>query len=381
MNFLIKPASSLCNLRCKYCFYDDIGDNRSVKDMGLMRPETVDLLLSEGYRLAGKNGAVHFAFQGGEPTLAGLPFFEAFVQKARAACPDCVRTSYAIQTNGMLIDRAWARFFKDNHFLVGISLDGCKDIHNLWRTDAAGAATWARACGALQLLDRHQVDVNVLCVVTGQIARHAAKVYGTLKKLGVRYMQFIPCMDPIGQARGAQKYSLTPKLYGDCLCALFDLWYGDWKNGQYHSIRLFDEYVNLMLGDPAVTCSTCGNCGAYFVVEGDGSVYPCDFFALDKWKLGRLGEDSLAEMAAGDTAREFLGWGTGKPLQCGNCRWRSLCNGGCKNDWVVQDGMETNYFCASFQKFFAYAEQRLMEIARAEHMARRRGQGELWPVF
>lgn len=370
VSFLIKPASSLCNLRCGYCFYDDIGNNRSVKDMGLMGPETVDLLLSEAYRLAGSNGAAHFAFQGGEPTLAGLPFFEAFVEKAKAACPERVQTSYAIQTNGTLIDEAWARFFKENHFLVGLSLDGCKDIHNLWRVDTAGAGTWARVCGALKLLSRHQVDVNALCVVTGQMARHAAKVYGALKKLGVGYMQFIPCMDPIGQTRGNQKYSLTPKLYGDFLCGLFDLWYRDWKNGQYHSVRLFDEYVNLMLGGPAVTCSTCGNCGAYFVVEGDGSVYPCDFFVLDKWRLGTLGQCSLAEMAAGNTAREFLLWGAEKPPQCGRCPWRCLCNGGCKNDWVIQDGREANYFCASLQKFFAYAQLRLAEIARAERLVR-----------
>ena len=160
---------------------------------------------------------------------------------------------------------------------MGISLDGCQDIHNLWRIDPADVGTWTRGCSVLNLLNKHKVDVNALCVVTGQMAKHASKVYESLKKLGVEYMQFIPCMDPIGQTRGEQKYPLTPRLYGEFLCGLFDLWYRDWKNGQYRSVRLFNEYVNLMLGDPAVTCSTCGNCGAYFVVEGDGSVYPCDF--------------------------------------------------------------------------------------------------------
>ena len=371
MNFLIKPASGMCNLRCKYCFYDDIGDNRSVKNMGMMQPETARLLIAEGYRLAGKNGAVRFTFQGGEPTLAGLPFFEGFVREARNARPEGVKVSYAIQTNGTLLDEGWAAFFKENHFLVGLSLDGCKEVHNLWRKDVSGEDTWSRVCNALRLLNRHGVDVNILCVVTAQMARHAAKVYGTLKKLNVGYMQFIPCMDPIGQCRGGEKYSLTPQSYGEFLCSLFDLWYRDWKKGQYHSIRLFDEYVNLMLGDAAVTCSTCGNCGAYLVVEGDGSVYPCDFFVLDQWKLGKLGETPLDEMAGGDTALEFLRWGKEKPLHCKNCRWRSLCNGGCKNDWVTANDSCTNHFCSSFQAFFAHAEQHLTEIARAEYMARR----------
>lgn len=143
------------------------------------------------------------------------------------------------------------------------------------------------------------------------------------------------------------------------------------EKGNYHSVRLFDDYVHILLRDGASTCATCGRCGAYFVVEGDGSVYPCDFYVLDEWRMGRLGENSLAELAGSEAARNFLGWGSEKPEECGSCRWKSLCGGGCKNDWVYTDGRPRNYFCRSFRMLFDHAETRLAEIARAELAARR----------
>lgn len=164
-------------------------------------------------------------------------------------------------------------------------------------------------------------------------------------------------------------YSLTPEDYGRFLCRLFDLWYQDWEDGKYHSVRLFDDYVHLLLGDAPSTCATCGRCGGYFVVEGDGSVYPCDFFVLDRWRLGRLGESSLEELAQGETAQAFFQWRQEKPAECVRCRWRVLCNGGCKNDWTNEPEPH-NYFCSAFQRFFAYSEERLLTIARAEQRTR-----------
>lgn len=369
VNFLIKPASSLCNLRCRYCFYEDEACNRTEKSMGIMTQATTDLLLEAAFAEVDPNGAVSFAFQGGEPTLAGLDYFRYFTARAKALRPAGVEVSYSIQTNGMLIDGQWADFFRDNDFLVGLSMDGFKELHNLHRVDAKGNGSWNRLCRSLEMLQNRGVRVNVLCVVTAQCAKKPEKVYSQLKKLGVDYMQFIPCMDPMGTQRGNETFSLKPEAFGEFLCRLFDLWFEDWQRGQYRSVRLFDDYIHMILGDQPGTCATCGYCGSYFVVEGNGSVYPCDFYVLDEWKIGQLGEQSLAEMSGSPKRQEFLHWGAVKPRECLQCRWRSLCNGGCKHDWTGSARCTHNYYCAGFRKLFAHAESRLLQVARAERAA------------
>lgn len=374
LTFLIKPASSACNLRCRYCFYADEAANRAQGNLGRMSFETVDLLLTQAFQALAPRGRAVFAFQGGEPTLAGLDFFRRFVRQARTLCPPGVEMSFSIQTNGILLDEEWAEFFRREDFLVGVSIDGFKELHNAHRVDGAGG-TWNLARKNAQLLLRRGVKTNALCVVTAQCARSPQKVYTQLKKLGFGYMQFIACLDPMGAPRGQAPFSLTPEAYGEFLCALFDLWYQDWERGEYHSVRLFEDYIHILLRDGSSTCSTCGQCGAYFVVEGDGSVYPCDFFALDQWRLGRLGERSLAEMAQGETLRRFLAWGTEKPPQCAACQWRPLCGGGCKNDWTQGPEGLANYYCPAFRRLFTHSFQRMAAIARAEQAQRARMSG------
>ena len=372
INFLIKPASSLCNLRCRYCFYADEAENRSQASMGLMSGGMAELLLQEAFRAVDDDGTVSFAFQGGEPTVIGLDFFRRFTAMARERKPPRVRLSFSIQTNGTLLDEDWARFLAREGYLAGISMDGFPEVHNQNRVDAQGKATWNRIVRNLELLKKHGVMVNALCVVTAACARSPQKVYENLKKLGFDYMQFIACLDPIGEERGGRPWSLHPAAYGQFLCRLFDLWYRDWERGQYRSIRLFDDYIHLMLGDRESTCATCGRCGAYFVVEADGSVYPCDFFALDGWKIGTLGEQSLEDIARSETVRHFLEEGKEKPAECSACPWRALCNGGCKNDWILNEQGPHNYYCEAFRSLFAYSEERMALIARAERQARRR---------
>ena len=371
LQFLIKPASSACNLRCRYCFYTDIAQNRSVSHMGMLKEETVDILLAEAFSVIEPKGQIHFAFQGGEPTLAGLPFFQSFAKKVTQRKPKDVAVSYSIQTNGILIDGAWADFFRQYDFLVGISLDGYRDLHDHYRVDPENRDTWKRVSAAFQLLNKAGVRVNALCVVTGQCTKHPDKAYRELKKLGAEFMQFIPCLDPIEEERGTMPFSLTPKAYGQFLSRLFDLWFEDWSRGDYHSIRLFDDYIHILIGESSgSTCSTCGRCGSYYVVEGDGSVYPCDFFVLDRWKMGRFGETSLEQMAQSTQAKDFLNWGKEKPAECAACRWGQLCRGGCKNDWE-RNGPAHNHYCEAFKAFFAHAEARLLLIAREELRARR----------
>ena len=372
VNLLVKPASSLCNMRCRYCFYEDEAANRTQASMGVMTRDTARRMIGQALEAAGPDGSLQVAFQGGEPTLAGLPFFRDFVAETRRQNTNRLPVSYAIQTNALALDEDWAVFLARNHFLVGVSLDGDKTLHDEFRVDASGKGTWTRIQRNLAMLQRAGADCNLLCVVTKRCAKSAGRIYHALQKTGVRYLQFIPCLDPIGEVRGGRPWSLTPDDYGHFLCVLFDAWYRDWKEGRYTSIRLFEDYVHLAMGLPPSTCATSGRCGAYSVVEGDGSVYPCDFFALDDWKLGKLRQTSLAELSKSERAVDFLRRGLQRPAECGDCRWQRLCFGGCPRDWVADGaGKIGNYYCAAFRRFFAHAEPRLMEIAAAETAARR----------
>lgn len=370
-NFLIKPASSLCNMRCRYCFYEDESENRMIKNMGIMAPEVAERLVGLAFEGLTRKDAVTFAFQGGEPTLAGLEYFQRFVQAVEQYNTCGASVQYAIQTNGLCINEDWAIFFKKHDFLVGVSVDGDKALHDGNRLDHNGKGTWTRVKRGVDRLLATGVEVNLLCVVTKQCTRSPQRVYNALKKIGVDHLQFIACLDPLNQTKGQTPWSLLPEDYGKFLCGLFDVWYRDWENGCYTSVRLFDDLVHLAMGLPSGTCATSGSCGAYFVIEGDGGVYPCDFYVLDQWKLGNLMEHSLEELARTPRAVQFLVDGTKKPAECATCSWKSLCNGGCKRDWVEIDGEIHNYYCASFRTFFAYAGDRLAVIARTEYAARR----------
>lgn len=371
-SFLIKPASDLCNMRCRYCFYHDVAQNRAVQHMGLMEESVADALIAGAFDGAGRQTSVSFAFQGGEPTVRGLPFFRHFVEEVRRVNIQNSPVQYAIQTNGLALDEDWCRFLAENRFLVGVSLDGDKALHDTHRVDAKGDGTWNRITAHLRLLQKAGAEVNALCVVTKQCARSPQKVYRALQKLGLRYHQYIACLDPLEAPRGSLPFSLTPEAYGKFLCGLFDAWYRDWRAGTYTSIRYFEDLVHLLLGEPASACATCGNCGAYCVVEGDGSVYPCDFFVLDPWRMGSVLSDRYEALLGAPAAQAFLARNAQRPAECQACPWLRLCGGGCKRDWTEEDGAVRNYYCQSFRTFLPYALPRLQEIARAERAARGR---------
>lgn len=372
ISLLIKPTSSLCNLRCKYCFYEDEANNRSQHSMGIMSDALAQKLIAQTFAAIGSEGSVSFTFQGGEPTVAGLPFFRRFVTTVSQQRPKGVQVQFAIQTNGILLDTEWAAFLKENNFLVGLSVDGIRSVHDTLRVDPAGQGTWRRVLQARSLLEKHSIPYNALCVVTGPCAERPEQIYKGMKLLGTRYFQFIACLDPIGQEKGRQLWSLTPEQYGRFLCRIFDLWYGDWVSGNYYSVRLFEDYVHILLGDHASTCATCGKCGSYLVVEADGSVYPCDFFVLDDWRIGTLHDACVSKLIESEKVNSFLRWGTEKPAECASCPYGAICNGGCKNDWITDKQGVHNYFCSAFKTLLDYALPRLQEIARAELRARGR---------
>lgn len=355
--FLVKPASSLCNLRCRYCFYEDEANNRQCKSMGIMTKPVMDALIEKAFDATDAGGSIHFLFQGGEPTLAGLDFFRAFLEKERTIQKN-ITVSHSIQTNGMVLDDQWADFFHANQFLVGLSLDGCQENHDRYRVDTAGNGTWEQVTRALQILDAHQVETNLLCVVTAQGAKKPQKLYRQLTALGNHNLQFIPCLDPLESM--PQAYSLTAESYGHFLCGLFDCWYRDFSAGKYISIRNFEDYLRILLGMPPSSCAASGSCGHYLTVEADGSLYPCDFYVLDPWNMGNILHDTVEQALASPVSQAFLTQGLNRPPECTQCSYRRMCRGGCKRDW---DAQGHNSLCAAFRQFFPYALPRLQAAA------------------
>lgn len=365
VTFLVKPASGLCNMRCRYCFYEDVSASRAQKSMGLMSRDTARRLIREGFAYAGPGGHVHFLFQGGEPTLAGLTFFRDFLEDAQALRPAGAEASFSIQTNGLALDESWARLFREGDFLVGLSLDGTKTLHDRFRRDAAGDGTWDRTVRALELLDRAGVQTNLLCVVTGDVAKAPDQVWRSLAALGPHPLQFIPCLDPLEAARGSLPWSLTPDAYGAFLKGIFDRWYEQLSRGRYVSVRSFDDLLRLLAGMAPSTCAAAGRCGGYLAAEADGSLYPCDFYVLDRWRIGNIRQMTVAEALASPVMEAFLAGGARRPAACGPCPYGPLCRGGCRRDFLEGPDGPTNYYCSSLRAFFPYALPRLQAAARA----------------
>lgn len=363
LTFLVKPASSLCQLRCHYCFYEDVAQCRETKSMGIMTRETARNLLLSAAQAADHGDIIQITFQGGEPTLAGLEFFRDFVAMERDIIPSGVTVHHSIQTNGIALTKEWAEFLRQHRVLVGLSLDGTRKIHDSLRVDPQGKGTWDRTTQALALLDEAGVETNLLCVVTSQMARSPQKVYQSLKQLGSHPLQFIPCLDPLQVPRGSMPYSLSPQRYGTFLCGLFDCWFQDWKAGRYVSIRLFDDYLRILAGMSPSTCAASGACGSYLVVEGDGNLYPCDFFVLDEWYMGNINETSVAQAMSSPQSLRFLERGRIRPQTCSSCTYFGLCRGGCPRDWTAFTSQGDNYYCPAFRHFFDYALPRLRQAA------------------
>lgn len=363
LSLLIKPASGNCNMRCRYCFYADELDNREIRSYGKMSVDTMHTIVEKAMEYGDYECTI--AFQGGEPTLAGLDFYRDLVAYVTAhENPKKLKIHYALQTNGYLINEEWAAFLGENHFLVGVSLDGLKEIHDRYRLDAAGKGTYQRVISAIRLLEKHQVEYNILTVVTAATARNGQKIYNYFKKNHFGYQQYIECLDPIGEEPGQHEYSLTPEKYGEFLKSMFDAWYLDMRSGTYVYNRYFENLMMIMAGQQPESCNMRGVCGKQWVFEADGSVYPCDFYALDQWRLGNIQENSFEEMDEKRDELGFIQWSMRQQEDCQKCRWFGLCRNGCRRNRepVTAEHTNRNYFCKSYQMFFEYAYPRLTEI-------------------
>ncbi len=345
LSIMIKPASGSCNLRCRYCFYGDVTDRRETKLYGVMTNDTADRLISSALEFAGGE-SIAFAFQGGEPLIAGMEYFRHFVDTVNRLNAKDSRIFYSIQTNGTLIDDAWAQFFTDNEFLVGLSLDG-DFTANRFRIDEKGNNAYYRILRGMGLLKKHHTEFNILTVLTGACADNCERIYRYFRDSGCRYLQFIPCLRPFGDKSESELY-MTPEQYADYLIRIFNLYVKDFVRGQYVSVRYFDNLVRMYLGQLPEQCGVAGHCTHQFVSESNGNIYPCDFYCTDEFLLGNINEKSLKSLADSPKAISFIKESLVVPQKCKSCRFYPLCRaGGCKRERADRD------YCKAYKAFFS----------------------------
>ena len=358
---LIKPSGPDCNLDCTYCFYRRVAGLFPEHSAHRMSEQILGELISQ-YLASGFPASV-FSWQGGEPTLCGLSFFEKAVELQMSYGRGGQRVSNSLQTNGLLLDRDWCQFLKKYKFLVGLSLDGPQPLHDHYRR-RGDKGSWERVMRAAKLLSDYDIEFNILCMVTRESQGRARKLFYWFLEHGFRYLQFIPCLERGGES-GIEEFSVTPGGYGDFLCELFDAW---WENSDRGvSIRTFDSVLNSLVAGTASMCVFCPSCRSYLVIEHDGSVYPCDFFVRESTRLGNIMDEPLEKLFQSAPYRDFGMMKSLLPGECQKCRWLSLCHGGCQKDRIDSRGEPApmTYFCSSYKRFLSHSLPRLKTLVPA----------------
>ena len=357
LTLMIKPVSGLCNMQCRYCFYRDEMSRRKTALHEPMTLWTLENLIRRAMLRA--DGELSLIFQGGEPTLAGKDFYRQLLLLEKKYCRADVTVRHAIQTNGLALDEEWCAIFREGGFLVGVSLDGTAALHDQNRRDRAGEPTADRVLESIALLRREKIPYNILCVVTETMATQAKQVFSALREHA--FLQFIPCMDG-----SADESFLQSRSYGRFLIDLFDCYEQAYHSGKPVSIRTFDNWLAMACGYPPESCAMSGRCARATLIEADGSVYPCDFYAVDEWYLGNINETSFPQLEGSATACRFA-QPFPRPAKCSQCAWRALCRGGCRRDKEPHPESigGVSRWCEGLKIFFDQRGKRLHTLARS----------------
>ncbi len=356
ISVMLKPSSSACNLCCSYCFYSDLASHRSNYSNGFMSEKTADNVIKSAFEFA-KGSKVLFTFQGGEPMLIGLDFYKRFVAAVKKYNTFNSSVEYCLQTNGTRIDSDWCAFFKENNFLLGVSLDGNRN-QNTYRRYPDGRESFDDVMDGIRLLREYKVEFNVLSVITKALAQSVRDNYKFFKKNGIYNFQYINCL---GSSAGdtAENYCMDSSDYALFLEKAFRLYYNDNMRGEKVSVRSFDNYLSLLNSGMAEQCGMNGFCSQQFVVEGDGSVYPCDFYCSDEWELGNINSISFSELEKSKKAKSFIEESFSLEDNCIGCDYFALCRGGgCKR------GRNNAEFCKVYKKFFSSSLGMMRDLHR-----------------
>lgn len=361
-NIMLKPAGSSCNLNCKYCYYLDKADIYGRREP-VMSEGMLETVVKE-YIAANEVGEVTFNWHGGEPLLLGLDFYRKaleFEQKYSNG----KKINNTIQTNGVLIDRAWAEFFREHRFLVGVSIDGPREVHDRYRKDKGGLPTFDRVLRGLELLRACGVEFNTMSTINKASEGKGLEVYRFLKAAGTRYMQFMPVVEHVRDGRivdpsepGAQiaPWSISDIAFGRFLCDIFDEWVRQDVSRVF--VGQFDAALACWCGVSPGICVFSETCGGNSIIEHNGDLYPCDHFVYPKYRLGNIEERSIREMMSSDAQVRF---GIDKrntlPSACRKCKWLFACHGECpKHRFNRTERGETglNALCDGYKLFFSH---------------------------
>jgi len=378
-HIMTKPIGPICNLDCKYCFYLEKEKLYPGTKTWAMPDEVLEQYVQQ-YIAAQPGDEIHFAWQGGEPTLLGLDFFRRVVDlQQRHAGGKTIAN--ALQTNGVLIDDAWGEFLAEHRFLVGVSIDGPRDLHDCYRVDKGQAPTFDRVMRGIAKLKQHNVDFNTLTVVHRRNSQHPVEVYRFLKEIGSGFIQFIPIVErraksgssdglvlikpSFGDAAEVTEWSVEPKAYGTFLSRIFDEWVK--KDVGRVFVQLFDVALESWMGMDASLCVFKKTCGSALAMEHTGDLYSCDHFVYPENKLGNIMEtalenlvDSPQQKAFGQAKSESL------PRMCRTCEVRFACNGECpKHRFLTTPDGEPglNYLCAGYKHFFKHIDPYMQFMA------------------
>lgn len=363
LSLLIKPAGSDCNLRCRYCFYrpaDGPGRARLQRMSDAVLEATIAGFLALPQPLHA------FCWQGGEPTLMGAGFYRRVTDLQQRHGRQGQVIANSLQTNLVAMDDDLAAHLAAYRFLVGCSLDGPADLHDRHRRDAAGAGSHARVLAGLAVLRRHGVPANALALVSRDSVGRAPDIMTHLLEQGLVHQQYIPCADVDRHGR-PQPWALSGEAWGDFLCALFEAWEAGLQG--VVTVRLFEAILARLVDDVAAICTMAPDCRQYLVVEHDGAVYPCDFHVGAPWRLGRLPDDRMADLAAGAAFAAFGARKSELPDACLDCPHRDLCAGDCPRLRAP-----VSRLCTGWRRFLDATRPRfeaLAEVVRAGRLTSR----------
>jgi uncharacterized protein len=361
---MAKSGGSRCNQACSYCYY--LGKaSLFPKAPGRMSEEFLEHYIAGRFESSPGPGT-HFEWHGGEPTLLGLDYFKSIARIEKRLCPPGRRVTNGLQTNGLLLNEAWAEFLGRESWSVGLSLDGPAAIHDKYRRTSDGGPTQARVLRSYGMLRARGVLTNVLCVLHEANSGKPDEVYDFFRELGVSYLQFLPLVTP---ASGGKPHpaAATPEAIGEFLCRVFDLWAAD-DVGRI-VVQAFDEALRPIYGLPHALCVHRETCGDVAVLERDGGFYACDHFVDPDHLVGNIRERSLASLAADPRMRAFgLAKRDSLPRSCKECEVLAFCNGGCPKDRIIPSGEAAaegglNYLCPAYKRFFAHCQPTLERLA------------------
>lgn len=369
-HIMAKPRGAICNLDCDYCYFL----SKEMLYQGSRFRMAADLLeeYTRQYIQAQRVNQVTFTWQGGEPTLMGLPFFKRAIELQQKYRRPGMLIQNSIQTNGTLLNAEWAIFFKENEFLVGLSLDGPRELHDVYRHDKGGHGTFDKVMKAVALLKNHGVEFNILTTLNAANVEHPLEVYHFLRdEVGTEFIQFIPIVERLNESgfqegNEVTERSITGEQYGKFMIAVFDEWVQNDVGRVF--VQLFDNALNSWLGLPSGLCVFDETCGTGLAMEHNGDIYSCDHFVEPKHKLGNLRKLPMLQMAGSDKQRQFgLAKRETLPRYCRECPVRFACNGGCPKDRLLlaPDGEAgLNFLCAGYKAFFTHIDRPMKLMAR-----------------